>query len=76
LSCNVLELGYDVVPVPETFIHDYSVKDRLRELNKGGSEGMIWESKWRRKDGKIGPIVSKEKKTILYGESLLKLCLY
>jgi glycosyltransferase involved in cell wall biosynthesis len=61
LSCNIWELGYTVQPMPCTYIHDTTPRDKLRHIN---NEGVIkrgkhpdteaWTNKWSR-NGKYGP---------------------
>jgi len=65
LSCNVLELGYKVVPVEGAFIHDFSgdVDDELRRINNNDPQIMSqhgkmhpdsakWYDKWSRRSHK------------------------
>lgn len=62
LSCNVLELGYTVVPIPCACIHDDVAKDALRERNnvKPGQtvhpDSQKWVKKWTR-NGLLGPVI-------------------
>lgn len=65
LSCNVIEVGYLVVPIQGAMIHDMRIHDELRSINKGDplevarSGGMHpdsakWRAKWTK--GKlVGP---------------------
>lgn len=59
LSCNVLELGYDIKPIPCACIRDFVVEDKLREINKGTPvsgqhpDTAKWLAKWT-KDGMVG----------------------
>lgn len=67
LSCNVIELGYEVLPVYGSKIHDFSndLKDELRRINnddprsvssRGGThpDSDKWSKKWSHL-GKVGP---------------------
>lgn len=81
LSCNVLELGYKVVPMESCCINDYMIKDELRSVNNLNTDqtGRIpdsvkWINKWTR-NGMIGPILknrpvipnpNKREKRIVY----------
>ncbi len=64
LSCNMLELGYKVLPVPCAYIHDNVLpEDELRRknnqdlmINGKHPDTEAWLKKWTRK-GKLGPIV-------------------
>jgi GT2 family glycosyltransferase len=61
LSCNILELGYKVEPIPCACIHDGKIDDELRKINSGVS-GLVhpdsakWVKKWTR-NGIVGPKV-------------------
>lgn len=59
LSCNILELGYSVVPIPCACIHDIALTDDLRKLNNldtVDSDSKRWTRKWSK--GKlVGPIL-------------------
>lgn len=64
LSCNVLELGYKIEPIPCACIHDTTPMDRLRNINnqydpkKGNHpDTQGWLDKWTR-NGKVGPVIS------------------
>lgn len=70
LSCNVLELGYKVVPVPCACIHDSVAQDELRKINYGSLElhpegghpdTNKWIAKWKRPNGLVGPIISNRR---------------
>ena len=61
LSCNVLELGYKVKPIPCACIHDSTPKDGLRAINNPPTDGnhpdtQKWLDKWTR-NGLVGPVV-------------------
>jgi glycosyltransferase involved in cell wall biosynthesis len=63
LSCNVLELGYKILPIPCAKIHDYTPQDDLRTrnnevkpVNNQHPDTYAWLQKWTR-NGKLGPIV-------------------
>lgn len=61
LSCNVLELGYKVEPIPCACIHDPTPVDELRSINnsyKGTQhpDSAKWIEKWTR-NGLLGPII-------------------
>ena len=61
LSCNVIELGYKIEPIPCTAIHDYVPMDGLREKNnvRVGNQHpdtTKWVAKWTR-NGKVGPVI-------------------
>lgn len=52
LSCNVWELGYNVVPIACACVHDTKVDDGLRDRNMeyqhspGISDSKLWTNKW------------------------------
>lgn len=51
LSCNVLELGYNVTPIPCACIHDTTPSDELRRINnptKSNKDTELWREKWTR----------------------------
>lgn len=67
LSCNVLELGYEVYPIVGSKIHDFShnLVDELRQINKGDPKSQAihgrthpdsakWAKKWSHL-GLVGP---------------------
>ena len=63
LSCNVLEYGYKILPIPCACIHDLTPEDELRVINnptkaKGANhpDSAKWMKKWDR-HGKFGAIV-------------------
>lgn len=67
LSCNALELGFKVEPVPCACIHDGKIDDDLRKANKGDNkyvdgvhpDSAKWEAKWTH--GKlIGPVIGSK----------------
>lgn len=67
LSCNVVELGYNILPVPCAKIHDFTPKDDLRDKNNNRAkvdgqhpDTYLWLKKWTR-NGKLGPIVRTNK---------------
>lgn len=73
LSCNVLEKGYEVCPVPNARIHDFSsdLDDELRKINNNDPRTMAklgrthpdsakWSRKWSR-GGKVGPRLTEER---------------
>jgi glycosyltransferase involved in cell wall biosynthesis len=67
LSCNVLEQGYKVEPVPCAAIHDMKHADGLRKINNEDRlvngkhpDSEAWVKKWTRK-GMLGPVVSDTK---------------
>lgn len=80
MSCNILELGYDIEPVPCACIHDVTPADELRKANakpanaNAHPDSVAWVKKWTHEDGTIGPIIPntwitddrKPKKRILY----------
>lgn len=74
MSCNVLELGYPVLPIPCAFIHDTTPRDGLRKINNddvmvGGKhpDTEAWISKWRK--GKMyGPVIKTEPDNPVYLE--------
>lgn len=59
LSCRVLELGYEVKPLPCASIHDIRLEDNLREANhpnktnEAHPDSVKWVTKWTR-NGKLG----------------------
>lgn len=79
LSCNVIELGYQILPIPGAYIHDFSgeVDDELRQINNGDPQIVIgrgkmhpdsakWYTKWTYKGsprGLTGPEL-KDRPTI------------
>ena len=74
LSCNILELGYDVAPFECCCINDQKADDNLRKINqgdpqylskqgKGHPDTTAWTTKWKRKNGMVGPIVPTKKVT-------------
>ena len=61
LSCNVLELGFKVVPMEYCCINDFEIKDKLREINNPVNhytgthpDSAKWREKWTR-FGLLGP---------------------
>jgi spore maturation protein CgeB len=61
LSCNVLELGFDVLPMDSCCIDDFVLKDELREINSMSRSGSHpdsekWKKKWTR-NGLLGPVL-------------------
>ena len=61
LSCKVLELGYQVLPVPCACIHDDVAQDTLRKINNPNNkdphpDSMRYVQKWTR-NGKLGPVI-------------------
>lgn len=63
LSCNVLEIGFQVEPIPCACIHDSVAEDELRKANDGGTlhekphpDSTAWVKKWTRK-GLLGPVI-------------------
>jgi glycosyltransferase involved in cell wall biosynthesis len=68
LSANVLERGYDVVPIDRVHIHDMKVEDELRIINKGDPSTLTkgamhpdsrkWYDKWTR-DNHTGPRIPR-----------------
>lgn len=66
LSCNILELGYKVLPVPCAMIHDTTPEDDLRRINNSYDvttnnhpDTQMWLDKWRK--GKlVGPIIKSQ----------------
>lgn len=62
LSCNVLQYGYKVEPVPCACIHDATPDDDLRLNNNDFSgphpDSMAWVNKWRQPNGIVGPKVN------------------
>ena len=72
LSCNILELGYRVVPIECACIHDFQIDDELRKVNagypqklaktgKGHPDSIRWRKKWTHPDGSVGPIVNTKR---------------
>ena len=65
MSCNVLELGYDISPIECACIHDMRVEDDLRIINKGDPshvgavhpDSAKWLKKWSNR-GKVGARLS------------------
>jgi len=58
LSCNIIELGYEIKPIPCACIHDDSPMDELRRINNPDGiqnpDSTKWIQKWTR-NGKLGP---------------------
>lgn len=74
LSCNILELGYDIQPVPCACIHDTTPDDELRKENnpdvtKTNPDSAKWVKKWTR-DGKLGPVLPEKWKSRRYDKQL------
>lgn len=66
LSCNIAELGYEILPVPCAAIHDVTVADELRVINstingsnseKGHADSLKWVAKWKKPNGLLGPVI-------------------
>jgi glycosyltransferase involved in cell wall biosynthesis len=62
LSCNVVEAGYKILPIPEACIHDGIVDDELRNKNNVLVKGKhpdteAWLKKWTRPGSVLGPII-------------------
>jgi glycosyltransferase involved in cell wall biosynthesis len=62
MSCNVWELGYQVLPIPNAQIHDLKIVDELRSINhripneNPNSDAAKWNAKWV-KPNCIGPTI-------------------
>lgn len=68
LSCNVIELGLKILPVPCACIHDYTPSDDLRTMNTSQTtangnhpDTQKWLDKWTH-GGKLGPTIPDEPK--------------
>jgi len=68
LSANVLEKGYQVLPVPNACIHDIRIDDELRKANKGDGkyvngthpDSAKWYAKWNQ-GTVVGPKISTKR---------------
>lgn len=57
MSCQVLERGYRVEPIPCCCIEDLRIEDDLRKINTvGNTDGQLWGRRWSR-NGMTGPII-------------------
>jgi glycosyltransferase involved in cell wall biosynthesis len=58
ISCNILELGYQILPVPCACINDLIPMDALRTINMqqllDHPDSDLWKAKWTR-GNKLGP---------------------
>jgi len=74
LSCNMLEAGYDIQPVPCACIHDTKLPDdELRKINNppgvDNPDSVKWKNKWTR-NGKLGPYLPSSWKDRDYSREL------
>lgn len=62
LSCNVIELGYSVAPIPCACIHDTTPMDELRHINNipgTNTDSVTWTRKWTKSNGLVGPLLKR-----------------
>lgn len=83
LSCQVLELGFDIKPIPCACIHDTTPDDELRKENndkqiKNGvhPDTAKFVERWTQPNGQKGPIIGKRAGKFKFDTNRYVRCLY